>query len=68
MIFWMRYVPHSAVAAYEALGWRALGKCSGHHGIYAEQMRWDGEGEPPEPTLLKPAEAELINDGVKNDG
>lgn len=38
----IRYVPHSRVAAYLALGWIAHWDCftGTHHGAYAVLMEW----------------------------
>lgn len=47
--FYMRYVPHEAVASYEAVGWRAIAPTPGAHGVYSTLMKWEGEGEPPAP-------------------
>jgi len=48
MIFYLRYVPHDAVAAYRALGWEDCGPTMGHHGVHSRMMRWNG-GQPIEP-------------------
>jgi hypothetical protein len=45
----MRFVPHSNVKAYEALGWEDRGFSPGHHGVHSRVMKWEGEGEPIEP-------------------
>lgn len=53
MSFFLRYVPHSRVNAFEAIGWRVVsnGKMlATNHGLYSVLMRWDGQGDPPEPT------------------
>lgn len=48
MIF--RYVIHSRVHEYEALGWTRLEDLDGtHHGVWSALMRWEGSGEPKEP-------------------
>jgi hypothetical protein len=47
--FFMRFVPHEKVASYEALGWIARDATPGSHGVYSRVMKWEGEGEPPEP-------------------
>lgn len=49
----IRYVPHSKVAAYTALGWIAHWDsfAGTHHGAYSVLCEWPLEkGEPVEPT------------------
>lgn len=55
MTFYIRYVPYKEVAAWEAIGWVDCGPVPGHHAIYSQRMRWDGEGEPVEPQFQKAA-------------
>ena len=44
----LMYVPHSQVAAYEALGWRRLPGLEGtHHGHHATFMEWPDPCQPP---------------------
>lgn len=51
MIF--RYVVHSLIPDYEALGWVNTGVLLGtHHGFHADLLEWHGEGEPQEPAAL----------------
>ncbi len=47
----IRYVPHSQVAAYVALGWIAHpGLFGTHHGAYSVLLEWPlDKGEPVEP-------------------
>jgi hypothetical protein len=46
-----RYVVHSKVRAYEALGWINRGDMPGHHAEYSVLMEWPLErGEPIEPS------------------
>lgn len=51
MIFYLRYVNHERVPAYEALGWYVVG-CEGQglgtHAYWSCLMRYDGEN-PKEP-------------------
>lgn len=47
-----RYVVHSRVEAYEALGWVNHGAMPGHHAAYSVLMEWPLErGAPIEPTV-----------------
>jgi hypothetical protein len=47
----VKYVIHSNVDAYKALGWHATRVLEdSHHGHYAVLMEWMGEGEPREPS------------------
>lgn len=57
MIF--RFVPHDRVQAYQSLGWIDRGPSPGHHGAHSRVMRWEGEGEPIEPSRTH---AEVIAD------
>lgn len=45
----LRYVPHSRVRDYEAIGWTDLGALPRPHGDYACLMEWRNDGEPVEP-------------------
>jgi len=56
MTFYTRYVSHSQVRAYEALGWRVAGTGAGlgGHAIYSTLMRFDGDN-PPEPAIPLPS-------------
>jgi len=47
-----RYVPHAKVDAFAAVGWIDLGLVPGHHGIYSCRMKWEGEGDPPDPDAI----------------
>jgi hypothetical protein len=50
MIKYFRYVVHSLIPAYEALGWVRHSSLDGcRHGDHASLMEWKGEGEPREP-------------------
>ena len=55
--FHIRYVAHSRVPEYEALGWRVAGtgRGMGGHAIYSTLMRFDGEDTPPEPASPVPS-------------
>lgn len=49
-ISWLRYVVHSRIEAYEALGWRVVDRLTGTtHEFYSRIMKWDREGDPVEP-------------------
>jgi hypothetical protein len=48
-----RYVVHSLIPAFEALGWSNTGVLVGtHHGSYSDLLEWKGEGDPQEPPEL----------------
>ncbi len=48
MIQWLRYVAHSEIEKYRALGWEISDDLSGtSHGRWSVLMCWKGEGEPP---------------------
>lgn len=47
MIEWLRYVVHSEIEKYKALGWEISDDLSGtSHGRWSVLMQWQGEGEP----------------------
>lgn len=49
-MFWLRYVPHAKVEAYQRAGWRLVSRLAGStHGVWSCLMRFDGEAEPGEP-------------------
>lgn len=56
MTFYTKFIPHNQVQAYQALGWRLAGNGSGlgAHAHWSALMRWDGEGNPPEPAIPLP--------------
>ena len=48
IIQWLRYVVHSEIEKYKALGWEISDDLSGtSHGRWSVLMQWKGEGEPP---------------------
>ena len=46
---WYRFVPRPLVTIYRVWDWTELGDPDSH---WSALMRWDGEGEPVEPTGL----------------
>ena len=46
-VTWLRYVPHSLRAEYEAKGWKVSCEMEGtNHGQWSVLMIYEGEGEP----------------------
>ncbi len=46
---WYKYVIHSMVGAYEAVGWITVSDLDRPHGEYAVLMQWTGDGDPVMP-------------------
>lgn len=49
--FYIKYVSHKDIPKYEKLGWKISDRqkpC--HHCYYGKMMKWEGEGEPKEPS------------------
>lgn len=47
-MYWLRYVPHWRVPAFEAQGWVNRGAAPGHFAVWSVVMCWPYPTEPPE--------------------
>ena len=45
MDIWLKYVRHSEVPEWEAIGWVVVDTDNGHHSYYSCIMEWRGTGE-----------------------
>lgn len=64
-MIYFRYVPHSRVSAFATVGWIDRGFAPGHHGCHSRVMKWEGEGDPPDPEAMRAiAEACRAEEGV----